>query len=57
MDPSFTLEVSRYQLGIIAQAVRDKLHADRDGSIALDADERNELQRILEDIQGVVAQT
>ena len=52
MDEVFTLELSRHQLGVVANTIRERLHADRDGSNPLDASEREELNKTLEALQG-----
>lgn len=53
MDEIFTLELSRHQLGVVANTLRERLHADWDGSRPLDAEERKEFQKILTGLQGL----
>lgn len=54
MDKPFMFRFSRYELGVIADALRDKLHADADGRFRLDGDERKVIQKTLGEIQGVL---
>ncbi len=51
MDSRFILEFSRFELGVIADALRDKLHADADGRLKLEDDERVVLRKTLATIQ------
>ena len=51
MDTVLSLGLSRYQIGLAAQAVRERLHAYNDGRISLDDSERDDLYVLLDVFQ------
>lgn len=53
MGKDVFLNLTQYQLGIIATAIRERIYAANDGRVSLDSFEIEELQNLLGKLQEV----
>jgi len=53
MDNNLNLELTQYQLGLIATAIRERIYASNDGRVSLDQNEKEELLNLLQELQSL----
>lgn len=54
VEQSFKFEWTRYRLGIVASAIRERLYAAADGRLSISDEERQELENALASMQGAI---